>query len=58
MRELGRQTVDRGNDLVALRDGKRAARTEIVLHIDDNQYISIVPFHCSRGMISLAMIST
>src|SRR6516162_512341 len=61
MREFAGQPVDHGNDLVALRNGKRAARTEIILHVDDNQYISIAPFHCpprSRGMISLAMIST
>ena len=43
MRELARQTVDHRNDLVALRHGKRAARTEIVLHVDDDEDVRVGP---------------
>ena len=32
----GDQAVDRGNDLVAARHRKRAARAEVVLHVDDD----------------------
>ena len=61
MGEFGGQPIDGGNDLVALRHGERAAGTEIVLDIDDDEDVPVVAFHClprSRGMISRAMIST
>ena len=61
MREFRRQPVDGGNDLVALRHGQRAAGTEIVLNIDDDQDILLIALHRlprSRGMISRAMTST
>ena len=61
MGEGSRQPVDRGDDRVAVGHRERAARAEIVLDIDDQQNVSIIWRHCpprSRGMISLAMIST
>src|SRR6185295_18712390 len=36
-REPGHQSIDDRDDLVALVDGKRAARTEIILDIDKDQ---------------------
>jgi hypothetical protein len=45
MGEFGGQPVDGGNNLVALRHGKRAARTEVVLDIDDNEDVPVVAVH-------------
>ena len=45
MSEFGGQPVDGGNDLVAPRHGERAAGTEIVLDIDDNEDVPVVAFH-------------
>jgi hypothetical protein len=45
MSEFGSQPIDRGNDLVAMRHCERAAGTEIVLDIDDNEDVPVVAFH-------------
>jgi hypothetical protein len=45
MREIAGQPVHHRHDLVATRHGERAARAEIVLHVDDQQQ---VPFRRSR----------
>jgi len=55
------QSVDRGDDRIALRNRERPAKAEIVLHVDDKKDILIGLLHGltrKRGMISRAMIST
>src|SRR5690606_27167700 len=39
--EAPRKPVDERHDLVAARNGKRAARTEIILNVDDQQDVAI-----------------
>jgi len=40
VREFLRQGVDQRHDLVAARHGEAAARTKIVLHVDDEQNVA------------------
>src|SRR5208283_5587699 len=40
VRETSRKRVDDGDDLVAACDPQRAARAEVVLHINDKQRVS------------------
>src|SRR5437667_5870498 len=46
MSEGSRQPVDRRDDCIAIGNGERTARAEIVLDIDDQQYVSIIWRHC------------
>ncbi len=39
--ELAHQAVDHGHDLVAIGNGERPARAEIVLNVDDQQEIAV-----------------
>ena len=39
MAEAFRNAIDHRHDPVAFRHGQRAARTEIVLHVDDQQHV-------------------
>jgi hypothetical protein len=39
--ESGCEPVDHGNDGIAVSHGKRAAGAEIVLYVDDQQYIVV-----------------
>src|SRR5215467_6635115 len=61
MRESGSQLVDHRDDRITIGNRERSAEAEIVLDVDDQKDLTIVPCHClprSRGMISRAMIST
>ena len=42
---MRRNAMYRRNHLVAVRNGKRAAGTKIVLHVDDNQNIVRIDLH-------------
>ena len=39
--ELGAKPIDDRHDFIAVRDGQCAVRTEIVLHVDDNQSVAV-----------------
>src|SRR4051812_5489894 len=47
-RSLGHQFVQLGDDSIAFRNAESASRTEIVLHVDDEQGIVRLPLHMSR----------
>ena len=49
MLEILGQRVDQRHHLVAARNGKRAARAEIVLHIDDDQRLFHAALHAVTG---------
>ena len=46
MLEILGQRVDQRHHLVAAGHGQRAARTEIVLHVDDDQRLFHAVLHC------------
>ena len=46
--EIMHELVDDGHDLVAARDGERAARAEIVLQIDNDQCLACHQYLLAR----------
>ena len=49
MREFAGETIDRGDHGVAVGHGERAARTEIVLHIDNDQCLAVAAWLTLRA---------
>ena len=56
MGELRRQAIDHRHDLVASRHRQAAAGTEVVLDIDDQEYIALADAECFRSW-SCAFVS-
>ena len=50
MGEARDEPVDDGHHGIALGDRERAARAEIVLHIDDQQHIVVADLHVAPAM--------
>ena len=55
VRELAGEPIDQGNDRIPVRHRERAARAKVVLHIDDDQNLAIVPRPRAKGVVHFTL---